>query len=238
LAISPILPLPSAASAGPAHLTTAQADSIKAAIIKDRKDTEERLRSKPTSYLATIMRRDFGAATTLTVGGAADNDVRIDDPGVLAHHLRVVADGRRRRSQRADDRDGDTGGAARRVDGQVRRVAHALDASAVLAPLGQSLFPQRRLLHRVLVGRHAFPPRIVLVDPRTKVARRQRREREHQVAEIALGIDGDDRHVHQPRDNTGQGPFHSGDSHSYDLYWIAVDKRFQGRGFGRQILGT
>ena len=51
-------------------------------IEKDRAETEAWLKSDPTSYLATIDRKDFLSKTTLTVGRAADNDVRIDSPDV------------------------------------------------------------------------------------------------------------------------------------------------------------
>jgi len=59
-------------------------------IAKDRTDTENWLRSDPSSYLAAIDRRDFGARKTLAVGRAADNDVRLDDQAVSAHHLRIT----------------------------------------------------------------------------------------------------------------------------------------------------
>src|SRR4029079_14072295 len=61
-------------------------------IEKDRTDTQKWLKSDPTSYLATIDRRDFGQKKTLTVGRAADNDLRIDDGALSAHHLRVTVD--------------------------------------------------------------------------------------------------------------------------------------------------
>src|SRR5262249_18612378 len=49
--------------------------------------------SSPTSYLATILRRDFGDRSTLAIGSAPGNDVRIEDPGVRPHHLRVTVVG-------------------------------------------------------------------------------------------------------------------------------------------------
>ncbi|TMQ55821.1 MAG: DUF1684 domain-containing protein [Candidatus Eisenbacteria bacterium] len=49
--------------------------------------------SAPTSYLATILRRDFNERTSLTVGSAPGNDVRIEDAGVRPHHLRVTVVG-------------------------------------------------------------------------------------------------------------------------------------------------
>src|SRR5262249_39666230 len=59
------------------------------AIKKDRTDTEKWLKSDPSSYLAAIDRRDFAGRPTLSVGRAADNDVRLDDAGVSQHHVRI-----------------------------------------------------------------------------------------------------------------------------------------------------
>lgn len=81
------------APAKPVVLDPAAADSILQLIRKDRDDTEHWLATSPTSYLATVQRRDFDEQATLTVGRAADNDVRIDDPDVMAHHLRVTVMG-------------------------------------------------------------------------------------------------------------------------------------------------
>lgn len=77
----------------PVHLTPAEADTLTQAILKDRADTEQWLKSSETSYLATIQRVDFGARTTLTVGRDPVNDVRIDDPGVSPRHLSVTVAG-------------------------------------------------------------------------------------------------------------------------------------------------
>jgi uncharacterized protein (DUF1684 family) len=79
--------------AKPVALDRATADTLRKHIEKDRAETEEWLRSGPTSYLATVQRRDFGDRASLTVGRAADNDVRIDDPDFLPHHLRVTVVG-------------------------------------------------------------------------------------------------------------------------------------------------
>ncbi len=76
-----------------APLTAAEQDSLLKYYAKDRAETEEWLKSSPTSYLATILRQDFGDRTSLTVGNAPDNDVRIEDPGVKPHHLRVTVEG-------------------------------------------------------------------------------------------------------------------------------------------------
>src|SRR5436190_12129915 len=82
-----------ATPARPVTLTSVQAAAALKDIEKDRADTQKWLQSDPTSYLATIDRRDFEQKKTLTVGRAPDNDVRIDDPAVSAHHLKVTVEG-------------------------------------------------------------------------------------------------------------------------------------------------
>ena len=91
-----------AAPARPVKLTPAAAAAAAKEIEQDRVDTRKWLQSDPTSYLATVDRQDFGAKTTLTVGRAADNDVRIDDAAIAAHHLRVTVNGDRFRVQAVD----------------------------------------------------------------------------------------------------------------------------------------
>lgn len=78
-----------AAAASPALIPAAEADSLRKGYLKDRQETLDSLKSSATSYLATVQRRDFEEHTSLTVGRAPDNDVRIDDPAVEPHHLRV-----------------------------------------------------------------------------------------------------------------------------------------------------
>src|SRR5438132_3559163 len=98
IAAMAVLVLAEPQAAGPARpvqLAKGAADAVIKALEKDRADTETWLRSDPTSYLATIARRDFGDKKALTVGRAADNDVRIDAPGISAHHLRVTVAGDR-----------------------------------------------------------------------------------------------------------------------------------------------
>jgi len=90
--------------AHPVALEKAAAEAAVKEIEKDRTETEEWLRSKPTSYLATIDRRDFGPRKALTVGRAADNDLRLDDPGIKPHHLRVSVDGDRFHVEAVDDK--------------------------------------------------------------------------------------------------------------------------------------
>jgi uncharacterized protein len=78
---------------GPMKVAAAAADSIRAGYEKDRADTEQHLRESPTSYLAAVARTDFGEKTTLVLGSAADCDLKIDDPDLAAHHLRVTVVG-------------------------------------------------------------------------------------------------------------------------------------------------
>jgi hypothetical protein len=82
-----------AAPARPVMLSPSAAAVVLKEIAKDRADTQQWLKSDPSSYLATVDRRDFETRTTLTVGRAADNDLRIDDGEVSAHHLRVTVQG-------------------------------------------------------------------------------------------------------------------------------------------------
>lgn len=90
LALSPAAP---AAPAKPVSLTPAEADSLRAAIDKDRVETLDWLTHSPTSYLATVQRRDFDGKPAMVVGRAPDCEVRIDDPEVAEHHLRVTVVG-------------------------------------------------------------------------------------------------------------------------------------------------
>jgi uncharacterized protein (DUF1684 family) len=89
-------------AARPVQLAKTAADAIVKQIEKDRKDSQKWLKSDPTSYLATIDRRDFGEKKSLAVGRAADNDIRLDAPGIADHHLRVTVDGDRFRVEGVD----------------------------------------------------------------------------------------------------------------------------------------
>ena len=84
---------PSAGATQVPPLTQAEADTLRLFYAKDRAETDEWLKSKPTSYLATILRRDFNERTSLTVGSAAGNDVRIEDAGIKPRHLQVTVVG-------------------------------------------------------------------------------------------------------------------------------------------------
>jgi uncharacterized protein (DUF1684 family) len=132
---------------GPA-MTQAENDTLLATYARDRADTEEWLKSSPTSYLATVQRRDFGDAASLTVGSAAGNDVRLDDPDIRPRHLRVTVVGDSFRVEALDP-------------GARFRVKDAEMASATLPPSG---------LH---IGRytlrlsHQRYPAIIVFDPQS-----------------------------------------------------------------------
>jgi uncharacterized protein len=68
-------------------------DSLTRMIEQERKETEEWLRTSPSSYLATTHRVDFGDRSSLTVGRGEGNDVRIDDPDISTRHLQVTVRG-------------------------------------------------------------------------------------------------------------------------------------------------
>ena len=82
-----------AGSKYPPGMTAAEADTLLRSYAKDRAETEDWLKSSPTSYLATILRRDFEDRASLTVGSAPGNDVRIEGPGIRPRHLRVTVAG-------------------------------------------------------------------------------------------------------------------------------------------------
>ncbi|MFN8589648.1 MAG: DUF1684 domain-containing protein [Candidatus Eisenbacteria bacterium] len=84
---------PSSAPVGPVTLAPAERDSLARALATDRADTQEWLKSSGTSYLAAIQRTDFGNTNALTLGRAADNSVRVDDPEMPDHAVMVVVEG-------------------------------------------------------------------------------------------------------------------------------------------------
>ncbi len=79
--------------ARPVRLNKDAAEKVIKEIEKDRADTNEWLRSSPTSYLAAVDRIAFNEKKTLTVGQAEDNDLRLSAAGIESHHLRVTVDG-------------------------------------------------------------------------------------------------------------------------------------------------
>lgn len=137
----------SAASApGPASLTAAQRAAVIAEIEKDRADTERWLKSDPTSYLATVDRRDFDGRPALTVGSAADNDLRVNDPAFTPHHLRVTVEGDRFKVDAVD-------AAARFTAGGKELRSAVVDPSAI--GVGRFLL---RLSHQRFPGIIVFDP--------------------------------------------------------------------------------
>ena len=84
---------PETKAAGPVVPDKAAAEKIINEIKKERSETENWLRSSPTSYLAAIDRVDFNDRKTLTVGKAADNNLQLSGAGIEPHHLRVTVDG-------------------------------------------------------------------------------------------------------------------------------------------------
>jgi hypothetical protein len=83
-----------AAAARPATLSAAERDSLRAAILADRADTDVSLRTSPTSALGSIARVDFGRpARALVVGAAPTCDLVLDDASVRAQHVRVSVEG-------------------------------------------------------------------------------------------------------------------------------------------------
>jgi uncharacterized protein (DUF1684 family) len=84
---------PAVIVADPVRLPGALAESLSTAILKDRADTDEWLKTAPTSYLATVQRRDFGDKATLVVGSEPGADVRIEDAELAPRHLSVTVNG-------------------------------------------------------------------------------------------------------------------------------------------------
>ena len=142
-----------AAAARPVRLSPAGAAAVLAEIEKDRADTQKWLQRDPTSYLATIDRRDFGDKRTLSVGRASDNDLRIDDAAVSAHHLRVTLEGDRFRVEAVDP------SAQFRASGQGRTIEDVDRREAVVDPssirVGRFLL---RLSHQRFPGIIVFDP--------------------------------------------------------------------------------
>lgn len=78
---------------GPLKLDKTKAAAVVKETEKDRAETREWLRSSPTSYLAAVDRINFNEKRMLTVGRAADNDVRLAAADIESHHLRITVDG-------------------------------------------------------------------------------------------------------------------------------------------------
>ena len=133
--------------ARPVKLDKTAATAAVNAIAKDRAETQAWLKSDITSYLATVNRQDFGTKKTLTVGRAADNDLRIDDGEVMAHHLKVTVEGDKFRVQAVD-------AAAKFTVGTEDKREAVVDPSSV----GVGRF-QLRLSHQRYPGIIVFDPK-------------------------------------------------------------------------------
>jgi uncharacterized protein (DUF1684 family) len=103
-------PAHAAKGVGPVKVAPAASDSIRAAYEKDRAETEQHLRESPTSYLAAVARTDFGEKRTLVLGRAADCDLRIDDPDLADHNLKVTVVGDSFRVEAPDEAPFGVGG--------------------------------------------------------------------------------------------------------------------------------
>ncbi len=135
-----------AVPAGPVRLSPEAARQAIAELEKDRAETRQWLQRDPTSYLATINRRDFEQRKTLTVGRASDNDLRIDDGAIAAHHLRVTVQGERFQIDSVDP-------GARFLVGKDERRAANVEPSNIT--IGRFLL---RLSHQGFPGLIVFDP--------------------------------------------------------------------------------
>ena len=143
-----------AAPAGPVALTPAAAKAVIADIEKDRADTQAWLKSSPTSYLAAVDRMDFNGKATLTVGRAADNSLKIADPAIAPHHLRVTVDGPRFRVEALDQ------AASFIVQGADGQFTAAPTRSATVDPTSVKVGPFLiRLSHQGFPGLIVFDPK-------------------------------------------------------------------------------
>jgi hypothetical protein len=82
-------------AARPAVLSAAERDSLAGVWAADRRDTEQAMRTSPTSSLGAFARVDFGPepGRWLVVGSAPGSALLLDDPSVRAQHVRVRIDG-------------------------------------------------------------------------------------------------------------------------------------------------
>ena len=107
----------------------------------------------------------------------------------------VIHDLLRRAIQRTENRHGQTRVAAGRVDRHIDGLAQFFDAVGALAPIAKAFLPSCGLRHGVIIWRLAFATRFVLIDPRAELLSAEIGEGEQRIAEIALGVDGDDRNA-------------------------------------------
>ena len=134
----PATALAAARATPPVRVSPAAADSLRAGYLKDRDATAEALRTGATSYLAAVGRTDFEARTSLVLGRGADADLRLDDPELAPHHLRVTVLGDSFQVQALDD-------TARFTlrSGEVVREAHVAPTTVRVGRLSIRLSHQR-----------------------------------------------------------------------------------------------
>lgn len=78
----------------PTPLSPAERDSLVRMYMADRKETDELMRTSPTSSLGAFARVDFKPETPwLVVGSGSGCALVLDDPSVRAQHVRVRVDG-------------------------------------------------------------------------------------------------------------------------------------------------
>jgi uncharacterized protein len=148
LSFSSCTSLRTGAPARPAKLDKSAEEKVGKEIEKDRAETQEWLRSSPTSYLAAVERIDFGERKTLTAGTAADNDLKLSAADIEPHHLRITVDGDRFRVECID------AGAQFKIKDQAKREA-TLDPAYI--QVGRFTL---RLSHQRF-------PAIILFDPQS-----------------------------------------------------------------------
>jgi hypothetical protein len=109
--------------------------------------------------------------------------------------LRVFEHGRVRRLERAEQRQLDAGGAARRVDGEVAGVTKAGNSVGILAPFSQTGDVLGGHLFGVRSRGQPLPSRFFDVDPRREIFSLGARKAEQQIRDVTLRVDHDRRYA-------------------------------------------
>ena len=128
------------------------------------------------------------------VGFDADQTEQAGDGGVdmLGEQFGVVEHGGFGGGEGLEHRYGDARVAARRVDADFGGVAQPLDARAVLAPIGQPFGPLLGLGGGQLLDRQVLlAGGFLRLDPGEEVLGPQQREGQHEVRQVAFGVDED-----------------------------------------------
>ena len=126
-----------------------------------------------------------------------------------------------RRVKGGEDVDRYPAGASRRVNGNIHLFPQRANALGTLAPGGETLLPDIRLLGSVSIRIHSFSLRILLVDPWPEILGAQVRKGEQKVGQIPFGIDDNRRYsVNRgllKQRQTEAGLSASGHSHTYGV---------------------